>query len=518
MLCTMSAPPTIVIGAGFGGLAAAVELALCGEHVVVVERDRLPGGKARSIDVAGSAIDVGPTVLTMRWVFDAMFAAAGRRLDDAVTLTPASIIARHAWGSGATLDLFPELDRSADAIAAFAGAGEAAAYRRFAAHGEAIAETVRAPFLEAARPSIASLIGTGARLGLRSLGQIDAHRTMWKAISSTFADERLRALFARYATYVGSSPFEAPATLNLIAHVERAGVSVVEGGMARLAHAVAELARDLGVTIRLESRVREVLVSNGRASGVVIETADGARDVLPAAAIIANADVASLASGALGDLTRAGCRAPRPERRSLSAITWAIVGRASGFPLVHHNVFFSDDYAAEHAALFGRRELAADPTVYVCAQDRLPRGGPGGGEERFLVIVNAPATADSTPLTSEEVERCERSMFSRLSKAGLQITPRAMAVTTPASFERLAPGTGGALYGEASHGPFSALARSSSRTKLPGLFLAGGSVHPGPGVPMAALSGRTAATAVLADLASMRRSRRTVMVGSTSTG
>ena len=518
MLCIMSGPPIIVIGAGFGGLAAAVELALCGEHVVVVERDRVPGGKARSIDVAGSAIDVGPTVLTMRWVFDAMFAAAGRRLDDAVTLTPASIIARHAWGSGATLDLFPELDRSADAIAAFAGAGEAAAYRRFAAHGEAIAETVRAPFLEAARPSIASLIGTGARLGLRSLGQIDAHRTMWKAISSTFADERLRALFARYATYVGSSPFEAPATLNLIAHVERAGVSVVEGGMARLAHAVAELARDLGVTIRLESRVREVLVSNGRASGVVIETADGARDMLPAAAIIANADVASLASGALGDLTRAGCRAPRPERRSLSAITWAIVGRASGFPLVHHNVFFSDDYAAEHAALFGRRELAADPTVYVCAQDRLPRGGPGGGEERFLVIVNAPATADSTPLTSEEVERCERSMFSRLSKAGLQITPRAMAVTTPASFERLAPGTGGALYGEASHGPFSALARSSSRTKLPGLFLAGGSVHPGPGVPMAALSGRTAATAVLADLASMRRSRRTVMVGSTSTG
>jgi 1-hydroxycarotenoid 3,4-desaturase len=500
----MTGAPTVVIGAGFGGLAAAVELAVRGERVVVVERERMPGGKARSIDVAGQAIDVGPTVLTMRWVFDAMFAAAGRRLDDAVTLTPASIIARHAWESGATLDLYPELDRSA--------------YRRFAAHGEAIAETVRAPFLEAGRPSIGSLIETGARLGLRSLGQIDAHRTMWKAISSTFADERLRALFARYATYVGSSPFEAPATLNLIAHVERAGVSVVEGGMTRLAHAVAELARDLGVTFRLESRVREVLTSNGRASGVVIETADGARDVLPASAIIANADVASLASGALGNLTRAACRAPKPERRSLSAITWAIVGSATGFPLVHHNVFFSDDYAAEHAALFGRRELAADPTVYVCAQDRPARGAPNGGEERLLVIVNAPATADTTPFTSDEVERCERAMFSRLSKAGLRITARAMAVTTPASFERLAPGTGGALYGEASHGPFSALARPSSRTRLPGLFLAGGSVHPGPGVPMAALSGRTAATAVLADLASTRRSRRTVMVGSTSTG
>ena len=167
--------------------------------------------------------------------------------------------------------------------------------------------------------------------------------------------------------------------------------------------------------------------------------------------------------------------------------------------------------------------MAAEPTVYVCAQDRPAQEAASAdsqtGDERLFVIVNAPATADQrAPLTNEEVERCERSMFSRLSKAGVQITPRAMAVTTPASFERMAPGTGGALYGEASHGPFSALARPSSRTKLPGLFLAGGSVHPGPGVPMASLSGRTAANAVLADLASTRRSHRVVMVGSTSTG
>jgi len=508
----------VVIGAGFGGLAAAVELASRGEPVVVVERELVPGGKARTIDVGGRAIDVGPTVLTMRWVFDAMFAAAGRRLSDAVTLTPASVIARHAWGDGTTLDLYSDLERSVAAIAAFVGDREAEAYRRFAAQGEATAAVVRGPFLESERPSIAALIGNGARLGLRSLARVDAHRTMWRALSSTFADPRLRALFARYATYVGSSPFEAPATLNLIAHVEREGVSIVEGGMARLAHAVAELARDLGVTFRFGSRVREVLQENGRVSGVVLEGPGTARDVLAASAVIANADISTLASGALGEAARAAASAPRPARRSLSAITWAIVGATSGFPLAHHNVFFSDDYPAEFEALFGQRRLAADPTVYVCAQDRA--GGDEAapaGEERLFVIVNAPANADTAPLTSEEVERCERAMFSRLSRAGLRITPRAMVVTTPTSFERLAPGTGGAIYGEASHGPFSALSRPASRTKLPGLFLAGGSVHPGPGVPMAALSGRTAARAVLRDLASMRRSRPLAMVGSTST-
>ncbi len=509
--------PTVVIGAGFGGLAAAVELASCGEKVVVVERELVAGGKARTMEVGGCAIDVGPTVLTMRWVFDAMFAIAGRRLDDAVTLRPTSVIARHAWSGGTTLDLCSDLERSAAAIAAFAGDDEAAAYRRFAIRGEATAAVVRGPFLESDRPSIAALIGNGARLGLRALAAVDAHRTMWRALSSTFTDPRLRALFARYATYVGSSPFEAPATLNLIAHVEREGVSVVEGGMARLACAVAELAMDLGVTFRFGSRVREVLAVDGRASGVAIEGRDGTREVLAASAVIANADLSTLASGALGDVARGAASAPRANRRSLSAITWAIVGRTAGFPLAHHNVFFSDDYPAEFEALFGQRKLAADATVYVCAQDRAAdEMRPPEGEERLFVVVNAPATADTAPVTNEEVERCERAMFSRLSKAGLRITPRAMVVTTPTSFERLAPGTGGAIYGEASHGPFSALSRPGSRTKIPGLYLAGGSVHPGPGVPMAALSGRTAARAVMSDFASTRRSRPVATVGSTS--
>jgi 1-hydroxycarotenoid 3,4-desaturase len=513
----MERAPTVVIGAGFGGLAAAVELALRGERVVVVERELVPGGKARTIDVGGRAIDVGPTVLTMRWVFDAMFAAAGRRLDEAIGLTPAPVIARHAFGGGATLDLFADLERSVRAVAAFAGEREAAAYRRFAAQGEATAAVVRGPFLESDRPSIGALVENGARLGLRSLGRIDAHRTMWRALSSTFTDPRLRALFGRYATYVGSSPFEAPATLNLIAHVEREGVSVVQGGMARLARAVADLAMGLGVTFRYGSRVRDLVVKDGRASGVVLEDPGASRELLAASAVIANADVATLASGALGDASQKAVRAPRPALRSLSAITWAIVGRTAGFPLAHHNVFFSGDYPAEFEALFGQRRLAADPTVYVCAQDRVAHDDQAlEGDERLFVIVNAPAAADTAALTTKEVERCERAMFSRLAKAGLAIAPRAMVVTTPSSFEQLAPGTGGSIYGAAAHGPFSALARPSSQTKLPGLFLAGGSVHPGPGVPMAALSGRTAARAVLRDLASTCRSHPVAMVGSTS--
>ncbi len=510
--------PVVVIGAGFGGLAAAVSLRAAGEEVLVVERALVPGGKARAIEVGGRPIDVGPTVLTMRWVFDELFAGAGGDLDRALRLEPAEVVARHAFADGSTLDLFADVARTADAIGEIAGPREAHAYVRFAEHCRVIADVVREPFLRSERPSIASL-ATG-KVGLGALTKIDAHRSMWRALRSFFRDPRLVMLFARYATYVGSSPFETPATLNLVAHVEREGVALVEGGVSALARALAELATDLGIAFRYGCAAREILVTGGRATGVVVEDEDGERDFIEARAVIANVDVATIASGALGSAAARAVPRPREDRRSLSALTWAIDAEVEGFNLVRHSVFFPEDYAAEHEALFGARRLPADPTVYVCAQDRGASAGdlraPAAGE-RLFVIVNAPATADGAPLESQEIERCERTMLNRLRRSGLSITPRAMSVATPASFERLAPGTGGAIYGEACHGPFAPLSRPSSRTKLPGLYLAGGSAHPGPGVPMAALSGRIAAKAVTADLASTLRSRVLVTAGSTWT-
>jgi 1-hydroxycarotenoid 3,4-desaturase len=519
----MSRAPVVVIGAGFGGLTAAVELALRGERVVLIEREARPGGKARTVEVAGRGIDVGPTVLTMRWVFDELFAKAGRRLDRAVRLDTADVVARHGFAGSPLLDLYADVDRSAAAIEAFAGAKDADGYRRFAAYSQRIAETVREPFLCAERPSIAGLIAKAGKIGLGALSRIDAHRSMWKALGAHFEDPRLVALFGRYATYVGSSPFEAAATFNLIAHVERESVCTVEGGMSHLASKLADLATELGVEIRYDQRVREIVVQGGRATGVLVEdAASGAREHVGASAVIANADVSSIASGAFGEAVRASVKPASREKRSLSALTWAIVGKASGVPLVHHNVFFSRDYPAEFEAMFGRGKLAAEPTVYLCAQDRPGRDAPAperdDGNERFFVIVNAPAVADGAPLTNEEVERCERSMLSVLARAGLTLSPRATVVTTPTRFEHLAPGTGGAIYGEAAHGAFAPLSRPSSRTKLAGLYLAGGSVHPGPGVPMASLSGSLCAKAVLEDLGSTLKARTVAMAGSTWTG
>lgn len=504
-----------VIGAGIGGLVVGLELASRGLDVTIVERAPTPGGKMRQLEVDGSRIDAGPTVLTMRWVLDEIFASAGRLLDSEVTLRPAGILARHAWSNDQRLDLHADIERSADAIGAFAGAAAARGYRGFCAHARRIYETLEGPFIRSRRPSVPALVrGVGiSRLG--ELWSIRPFETLWRALGEHFADPRLRQLFGRYATYCGSSPFQAPATLMLVAHVEQSGVWLVEGGMQRIADALAALAARNGAMLRYGETVIELTVGHRGIDGVVLDTGER----LDADAVVVNADVAALASGLLGNSVAHATSRPPETSRSLSAVTWAMSASISGFPLLRHNVFFSSDYAAEFDDILVRRRLPSAPTVYVCAQDRGDADEPVSGPERLLCLVNAPATGDSDPFDAAEIEPCAQRAFALLERCGshIQRRPEATRVTTPRDFDRLFPGTGGALYGQASHGWRASFARPGARTRIPGLYLAGGSTHPGPGVPMAALSGRMAAQSLLEDLASTRRSRRTAMSGGIST-
>jgi 1-hydroxycarotenoid 3,4-desaturase len=254
----MPTEQVIVVGAGIGGLVAAVLLSARGAAVTLVERSAGPGGKMRHADVAGRRIDVGPTVLTMRHVFEEIFDAAGASLSDYVTLRPTEILARHAWSANERLDLFTDIERSADAIGAFAGAAEANGYRAFCDRAQRIYDSLDLTFIRAQRPSLNTLV---ASFGLRRLGdlwQISPFISLWKTLGEHFRDPRLRQLFGRYATYCGSSPFMAPATLMLVAHVEREGVWLVDGGMYRLAQALATLATRAGATLRYRSEAREL--------------------------------------------------------------------------------------------------------------------------------------------------------------------------------------------------------------------------------------------------------------------
>ncbi|NBC22440.1 MAG: NAD(P)-binding protein, partial [Gammaproteobacteria bacterium] len=250
----------VVIGAGVGGLAAAVDLAARGLDVTVLERAAAPGGKMRQVAIGDARIDSGPTVFTMRWVFDALLADAGTSLEGELSVERADVLARHAWDETARLDLFADVERSAEAIGAFAGAAEARRFRAFCARAAEIYRTLERPFMSAQRPNPVELVRRAGLGGLGGLMRIKPFGTLWQELGGFFHDARLRQLFGRYATYCGSSPFLAPATLMLIAHVEQDGVWRVGGGMHAVARALQGVAERRGAVFRFGADVAEIAV------------------------------------------------------------------------------------------------------------------------------------------------------------------------------------------------------------------------------------------------------------------
>jgi 1-hydroxycarotenoid 3,4-desaturase len=462
----------VVVGAGIGGLVAAVELAAAGREVVVLERAGVVGGKIGEAELApGLRVSTGPALLTLRDVFDEVFAAAGSSLADEVPMRRVEHLGRHLWPDGSALDLPPGAQAGADAVGRFAGAAAARGYLELLARARRVFEALERPFLRAERPTA---LGLAAEVGMARLMSLSPFGLLADAVASHLRDPRLRQAMGRFATYVGGAPSLAPATLLLVAHVEQLGLWRVEGGMVRLAEALARLAQRHGAEIRLGAEVRGLEMERGRVAAVRLAE----EERVEAAAVIANAE-----AGALGEAA-----APRPSRRSFSAFTWAMLAEAPA-GLAGQTTVHPDPARGEFAEIALRQRLPVASTITLFAEDRLE--GREASAERLLASISAPAAAGLPDPT-------ERS-FAQLAAAGVALRPQALVTTTPAGFAARFPGSGGAIYGPAPQGWSSAFERPGARTARPGLFLAGGHTHPGSGVAMAAISGRLAARAVMRD-------------------
>lgn len=500
--------PTIVIGAGIGGLSCAATLAARGEPVMVLEAGAYPGGRMRETHPGPHPVDSGPTVLTLPRVFEEIFSAAGERLKDHLTFDPLTVLARHAWNESEQLDLFADHKLSKQAIAEFAGGRAADGFQQFCNEAKQLYQVLYPTFMTAQKPSLLGLASQIGPFGAMRLRAGAPFQSLWDTLGRYFPDPRLRQLFGRYATYVGSSPYLAPAVLMLIAQVEMEGVYAVKGGMAELARALAELCRRKGVEFRYGQRVVRIHKERGRVNAV--ECADGS--LHSAGAIVYNGEPMALASGQMGtDVREAVNRELSDIEPSLSALTYAWSAKVKHFPLDYHTVFFSKDYSQEFKEIGDERKLPSDPTVYLCAQDRNPGwekkrvDNPSScNPERIFAIINAPALRhprkkEGLAPSKEEIAATKVAAIKRMHDCGLQLEIEDEVCTGPAEFARLFPGNGGALYGQACHGWNAPFKRPGSRSLIPGLYLAGGGIHPGPGVPMVALSGRLAALAVLRD-------------------
>lgn len=479
----------VVVGGGVGGLAAAIRLCAAGHDVVVCERNDEPGGKLAARTAGGFTWDTGPSLLTLPDVFDDLLACAGTSLAEVVDLERLDPICRYRWPNGSGFDHRADLDDAVAAADALAP-GQGAAFRRFLGRARTVWETAERTFF--AGPLESPLQLARRMRSPADLLAIDPLRTLHARAAATFDDPRLVQWADRYATYSGSSPFTAPATLACIPWIEQAfGAWYVAGGLARLAPALAGVAADLGVEVRTGTDVAAVEADLDAVRGVRL--AGGER--LAADVVVANVDAAHLYADLLPDAPALARVRRAPRSTSGFALLLGVEGRTDG--LAHHNVAFSGDYAAEFDAIVRRRALAADPTVYVAAPPD-PALAPEGCESWF-VLVNTPSTG--TVDWDRAAEPYRDHLLDVLARRGWHLTGRlrVVEVVTPADIEARYRAHGGAIYGTSSDGPRAAFLRPANRGPRRGLYLVGGTSHPGGGLPLVVTSAAVVAGMVARD-------------------
>jgi phytoene desaturase len=483
-----------------GGLAAAARMAKQGHAVVVLEQAGSVGGKLGTYSREGFTFDTGPSLLTLPAVYRDLWRKTGRPLERELDLVPVDPAGHYRFADGTELDV-PNASRAGTvrAFDAALGPGAGAQWDALLTRAGDIWAATRGPFLESPLGGPADLLRPSLRL--RDLRTVAPWATLRGLGARYLRHPHLRTYLDRYATYTGSDPRRAPAALAVVPYVEQSfGSWYVPGGLRRLADTLAERVRFRGAAVRTGTRVVEVTTNGSRATGVRLASGEQvAADV-----VVANADASTVYRDLLAD--PALQRRLRPVRRALGRATpslagfvllLALDGRTPG--LRHHTVLFPDDYDDEFDSVFGVARAARpvpDPTVYVSAPDD-PALRPGDDTEAWFVLVNAPRhgdpARDGTTVDWTWPGRADAyadHVLDVLAGRGLDVRERVRwrVVRTPADLERDTGAPGGAIYGTSSNGARAAFLRPANRTPVPGLYLVGGSAHPGGGLPLVGLS------------------------------
>jgi phytoene desaturase len=481
----------VIVGAGVGGLSTAIRLAHAGHRVTVLEKNERVGGKMDLWENDGYRFDTGPSLLTMPFILHELFESVGRRLDAYLDLVPVNPICRYFWPDGSRVDASSDIGATEREVGRL-NAGDGASVRMFLEHGRRIYDAAFEPFMMRPFGSM------GFRELLKSLkhlpaaARIDAFRSLNTAVEKYFVDGRIRQLFNRFATYNGSSPFRAPATLCIIPYIEFAmGGWYVRGGIYRLAGALERLAREMGIEIRTGIAASVIEHGGNRVRGIL--TPDGER--IDADIVVSNAD----ALYASKELLQEGA-STRTIEPSLAGFVLLLGVRKIWPGLAHHNVFFSDDYRAEFDTMFTEGRPAKNPTIYVCDASSTESGHAPVGCSSLFVLVNAPPLpvekGKGTDWNSVKSEYRDRiiGILERRGLSGLSDAIDIERTITPLDFETKYNAFRGSIYGTSSNSRAAAFLRPPNKSRrYRNLYFVGGSSHPGGGIPLVLLSGRIVA-------------------------
>ena len=477
----------LVVGGGLGGLTAAIRLARMGFSVSLFEKNSEPGGKMNRADLGNYQFDTGPSLLTMPFVIDELMDFAGYKREDLLQFREIEPLCRYFFADGSRLDASAKPESMMDAIANISP-GDDRNFERFMEYSRTIYELTADIFLYKPIHEIRKILNWNNIKKLSQLWKIDPFRSVHGSVNKFFQDQRLVQLFDRYATYNGSNPFDAPATLNIIPYVEYGlGGFYIKGGMYRLVESLERIARDLGVEIRTNAEVEQIVIDRGEVQGIRVNN-----EYVPADYVVCNADTVRAHQSLLPESRQSKKYDALEPSLSGMVFLW---GMNREFPeLAHHNILFSDDYREEFRQIFEELAVPDDPTVYIAITSKTdPSHAPDGGENWF-VLLNMPYTAEGQRW-EKETHRMREAVMNRLQKFDIDVRDSIAAenVITPLDFQSRYGANRGSIYGISSNNRSAAFNRPANRSrKYKGLYFASGSAHPGGGIPLVMLSGKMA--------------------------
>ena len=480
----------VVIGAGMGGMTAAARLSRGGHEVVLYEAYDQVGGKCRTEWIGKVAFDTGPSLLTLPAVYKDFFQRTGKPMGLVCPIESVDPSFDYRFGDGSNLK-FSNLSRNKtlESISETFDAESASQWDRIMKRAERMWDVSRGPFIESELKSPISLM---KRLTfMRDMKIIAPWKTLRDHADEILKDQRLRYIMDRYATYSGSDPRKAPAVLSTIAFVEESfGAWHVKGGLGQLTATVYQRALDVGVKFHLSTPVASISTEGKKVTGVVL--ADGT--FVQADVVVANAD----ASLVYNKLISGHKRALKKARKNIAIADVSVAGfclllgmrKDPEQVLNHHTILFPENYDAEFDAIFTHGKPVEKPTIYICApQD--PAMSKDETLEGWFVLVNAPTHGQFDWNNKEFARNYANTIIDQIEARGISVRDRleSLTIRTPADLEAAVHAPGGAIYGTSSNGARAAFMRAKNRSPIKGLYLVGGSAHPGGGLPLVGIGG-----------------------------
>lgn len=490
-----------VIGGGLGGLSAAIRLAANGFNVDLYEQNSMCGGKANQISDGGFRFDTGPSLLTMPFVLNELFESAGEKLGDHLEISPLDILCKYFYPDGTIINGFSNSEKFGKEIEKKT-TDTLQSLKQYLKYAENIYSLASDLFLFD-EFSFKNLFSRSAIKTLLQIKKIDPFRTMHTANNKFFRDGKTIQLFDRYATYNGSNPYLAPATLNIIQHVEcNLGGFIVRNGIYSIVEALKTIADKNGVRIFLNHKVEKILLRGKKISGIKISSNSNSF-TKNYSTIISNADVNFTYKNLLHDFTSNPAVKYSKQEPSSSALVFYFGVKGKHPQLEIHNILFSADYNEEFAQLFHLKKYPDDPSIYIYISSKFKPDDAPADSENWFVMINAPHSQEDHPqFNIENVRARIIEKINQVLKVDLSSKIIFEKVMTPADIETNTSSFRGSIYGISSNKKSAAFLRQKNKSECySGLYFCGGSAHPGGGIPLVLLSGKITAERIIRDFA-----------------